>query len=47
VIKFFQKEWRPKILSLMESLREGRNLFVFTKPEALEDFLTELKLPNS
>lgn len=47
VIKFFQKEWRPKILALMESLREGRNLFVFTQPEALEEFLAELNLPNS
>jgi adenylate kinase family enzyme len=41
VIRFFQKEWRPKILRLMESLHEGRNLFVLTEPEALDDFLTE------
>jgi adenylate kinase family enzyme len=41
VIRFFQKEWRPKILQLMEILQEGRNLFVFTKPEALEDFLND------
>jgi hypothetical protein len=25
----------------MENLREGRNLFVFTEPEALDDFLAE------
>ena len=41
VIQFFQKEWRPKILVLMESLREGRNLFVLTEPEALNNFLAE------
>ena len=41
VIRFFQQEWRPKILALMESLREGRNLFVFTNPDALQDFLAE------
>ncbi|MBK0404218.1 hypothetical protein I5M27_14575 [Adhaeribacter sp. BT258] len=41
VIKFFQQEWRPKILRLMASLREGRNLFVFTQPQMLEDFLAE------
>ncbi|MFC5270794.1 hypothetical protein [Adhaeribacter terreus] len=45
VICFFQQEWRPKILGLMESLRENRNLFVFTKPEALEDFLAKNFLP--
>ena len=41
VISFFQKEWRPKILALMENLREGRSLFVFTQPEDLENFLLE------
>ena len=43
VIKFFHEEWRPKILSLMDSLREGRNLLVFTQPESLEDFLAEVQ----
>ena len=47
VIKFFQKEWRPKILRLMENLRGGRNLFVFTEPVALDDFLAEIKMPHS
>lgn len=45
VIRFFHKEWRPKILNLMDSLREGKNLFVFTKPETLQEFLTTLKRP--
>jgi adenylate kinase family enzyme len=47
VIRFFQQEWRPKILALMESLRENRNLYFFTRPEALQDFLAETKLPFS
>ncbi|KAA9331880.1 P-loop NTPase family protein [Adhaeribacter soli] len=45
VIKFFHWEWRPKILALMESLRESRNLLVFTEPEMLSEFLAEIKLP--
>ena len=47
VIRFFQREWRPKILKLMDSLCEGRNLFVFTKPESLDDFLSEIKMPHA
>ena len=47
VIKFFQKEWRPKILNLLDSLAPGRNLFVFTRPEALDDFLAEIKMPHA
>lgn len=43
VIHFFQREWRPKILKLLESLREDRNVFIFTQPDALEDFLQEIK----
>jgi len=46
VIRFFHKEWRPKILALMESLKENRNLYVFTKPEGLNEFLLEIKMPG-
>ena len=43
VIRFFHKEWRPKILALQEFLKTGRNTFVFTSPEAMEAFKLELK----
>lgn len=45
VIRFFHREWRPKILALMDSLRENRNLFVITQPESLGDFLAEFNYP--
>lgn len=43
VIRFFHREWRPRILALMESLRQGRNLYIFTEPAALTQFLAETK----
>lgn len=46
VIKFFQQEWRPKILNLMESLKPQRNLFIFTQPKSLADFLAAFNLPS-
>ena len=47
VIRFFQREWRPKILHLMDNLAVGRNLFVFVQPEGLDNFLAEIKMPHT
>lgn len=44
VIRFFQWEWRPKILNLMYSLRSGRDLYQIRTEEKLEQLLDTLRL---
>ncbi|MDX5346618.1 MAG: hypothetical protein LPK19_05175 [Hymenobacteraceae bacterium] len=39
VIRFFQQEWRPKILALQQLLSNGRNCYVFKSEKALTEHL--------